>query len=113
MKITNHIPLIKTTYKVGQQLAVTLSIPDKQVFKRAVLVEYLKQISGQLVLLHKRLQTERTMTRNSLNLLFQTPPNCAFGTMVVVKESEITGPGWSVEEPLRAVISGVFLVERS
>ena len=41
-KITNNIPLIKTTYKVGQQLGNTLSLPEKQVFKRAVLVEYLK-----------------------------------------------------------------------
>lgn len=41
-KITNNIPLIKTTYKVDQQLGNTLSLPEKQVFKRAVLVEYLK-----------------------------------------------------------------------
>jgi len=40
--IADSIPLVKIVYRVGRQLAVTLSLPEKQVFKRAVLVEYLK-----------------------------------------------------------------------
>ena len=41
-RIANRIPLVKTIYQVGRQLAITLSLPEKQAFKRAVLVEYLK-----------------------------------------------------------------------
>jgi uncharacterized membrane protein len=40
--VVKRIPLINTTYQVGKQLSTTLSLPEKQVFKRAVLVEYLK-----------------------------------------------------------------------
>lgn len=40
--IPNRILLVKSTYQVGKQLAVTLSLPEKRVFKHAVLVEYLK-----------------------------------------------------------------------
>ena len=41
-RITERIPLINTTYHVGKQLSATLSLPERQVFKRVVLVEYLK-----------------------------------------------------------------------
>jgi uncharacterized membrane protein len=40
--IANRIPLVNTIYRVGRQLAVTLWLPEKQVFKRAVLVQYVK-----------------------------------------------------------------------
>jgi len=32
-RIANRIPLIKTIYQLERQLAVTLSVPDKKVFK--------------------------------------------------------------------------------
>ena len=41
-EVTERLPFIKTTYQVGKQLADTLSLPEKQVFKRALLVDYLK-----------------------------------------------------------------------
>ena len=41
-RVTRRIPLIGTTYQVGKQLETTLTLPEKQIFKRAVLVEYLK-----------------------------------------------------------------------
>ena len=41
-EVTERLPFIKTTYQVGKQLADTLSLPEKQVFKIAVLVDYLK-----------------------------------------------------------------------
>lgn len=40
--ITEKIPLIRTTYQVGKQLSSSLSLPEKKVFKKAVLVNYLK-----------------------------------------------------------------------
>jgi uncharacterized membrane protein len=41
-KITHKIPLIRTTYQIGKQLSDTLALPEKQVFKKAVLVNFLK-----------------------------------------------------------------------
>jgi len=41
-KVSSNIPIIKTTYLIGKQLVATLSLPEKQVFKRVVLVDYLK-----------------------------------------------------------------------
>lgn len=105
-KITDHIPLIKTTYKVGQQLAVTLSLPEKQVFKRAVLVEYLKPGIWTIGFVTGIVIDRKNNDEKLLKVFVPTPPNPTSGTMVVVRESETRDPGWSVEEALKAVISG-------
>ena len=41
-----------------------------------------------------------------LKVFVPTPPNPTSGTMVVVKESETRDPGWTIEEAIKAVISG-------
>jgi uncharacterized membrane protein len=92
-KIANTIPLIKTACQVAMLLAASLSLPDTQVFKRAVLVEYLKPgiwtigfVTGKLI--------DKTHDREVLLKVFvPAPPNPTSGTMVVVRESETRDPG--------------------
>lgn len=40
-----------------------------------------------------------------LKVFVPTPPNPASGTVVVVKESQIRDPGWSIEQALKSAIS--------
>jgi uncharacterized membrane protein len=103
--IAKRIPLIKTTYNVGRQLSSTLSLPEKQVFKRAVLVEYLKPgmwtigfVTGTLI--------DKNSNERLLKVFVPMPPNPISGTMIVVRESQTRDPGWTIEEALKAVISG-------
>lgn len=105
-RITGHIPLIKTTYQVGKQLGTTLSLPEKQVFKKAVLVDYLKPgiwtigfVTGQVI--DRKNNDERLF-----KVFVPTPPNPTSGTMVVVRESQTRDPGWTIEEAIRTVLSG-------
>lgn len=104
--ITNRIPLIKTTYQVGKQLTTTLSLPEKQVFKRAVLVEYLKPGIWTISFVTGTITDRKNPSEQLLKVFVPTPPNPTSGTMVVVKESQIRDPGWSIDEALKAVISG-------
>jgi len=104
-KITNNIPLIKTTYKIGQQLGVTLSLPEKQVFKRAVLVEYLKPGMWTIGFVTGTIIDRKDEKEKLLKVFVPTPPNPISGTMVVVKESQTRDPGWSIDEALSAVLS--------
>jgi uncharacterized membrane protein len=104
--IAKRIPLVKTTYNVGRQLSSTLSLPERQVFKRAVLVEYLKPgmwtigfVTGTLI---ERSNNDEVL----LKVFIPTPPNPISGTMIVVRESQTRDPGWTIEEALKAVISG-------
>ena len=108
-KIMNRIPLLRTTYKVGQQLGVTLSLPDKQVFKKAVLVEYLKPGIWAIGFVTGKVIDRRNKDEILLKVFVPTPPNPTSGTMVVVRESETRDPGWSIEEALNCVISGGIL----
>jgi uncharacterized membrane protein len=103
--IAKRIPLVKTTYNVGRQLSSTLSLPEKQVFKRAVLVEYLKPgmwtigfVTGTLI--------DKNTDERLLKVFVPMPPNPISGTMIVVRESQTRDPGWTIEEALKAVISG-------
>jgi uncharacterized membrane protein len=104
-RITRYIPFIKTIYQVGKQLSATLSIPEKEVLKRPVLVEYLKPgmftigfVTGTMI--------DSKSQEQFLKVFIPMPPNPASGTMVIVRESQTRDPGWTVEEAIRAVISG-------
>jgi uncharacterized membrane protein len=103
--IANRIPLVKTTYQVGKQLVVTLSLPEKQVFKRAVLVEYLKPGMWTIGFVTGKIIDKNNSDETLLKVFVPTPPNPASGTVVVVKESQTRDPGWSIEEALKSVIS--------
>ena len=104
-KITKKIPMIKSIYKIGQQLEVTLSLPEKQVFKRAVLVEYLKPGMWTIGFVTGTIIDRKDEKEKLLKVFVPTPPNPASGTMVVVKESQTRDPGWSIDEALTAVLS--------
>jgi len=105
-RVTSRIPLIDTTYKIGKQLSDTLSLPERQVFKRAVLVDYLKPGIWTIGFVTGIVIDKKNNDEKLLKVFVPTPPNPTSGTMVVVKESETRDPGWTVEEAMRAVISG-------
>jgi len=105
-RITDRIPLIKTTYNVGKQLSATLSLPERQVFKRAVLVEYLKPGMWTIGFVTGVIIDRENSDEKLLKVFVPTPPNPTSGTMVVVRESQTRDPGWSIEEAMKAVISG-------
>jgi len=104
--IANRIPLVKTTYNVGRQLSTTLSLPEKKAFRRAVLVEYLKPGIWTIGFVTGTVIDKESSGDILLKVFIPTPPNPISGTMVLVRESQTRDPGWSVEEALKAVISG-------
>lgn len=103
--VSARIPIIKTTYQVGKQLANALSFPERHVFKRVVLVDYLKPgmwtvgfVTGTIM--------DKQRNKTLLKVFVPTPPNPTSGTMVIVEESQTRDPGWSIDQALKAVISG-------
>ena len=104
-RISRRIPLIKTTYSVGKQLASTLALPEKHAFQRAVLVEYLKPGMWTVGFITGSLVDRQHRNEPLLKIFIPTPPNPTTGTMVIVKKSQTRDPGWTVREALNAVIS--------
>ena len=105
-KITGYIPLIRTTYQVGKQLGTTLSLPERQVFKKAVLVDYLKPGIWTIGFVTGEIIDRKNNDARLLKVFVPTPPNPTSGTMVVVSESQTRDPGWTIEEAIRSVLSG-------
>jgi uncharacterized membrane protein len=104
--IANRIPLVKTTYNVGRQLSSSFSLPKEQVFRRAVLVEYLKPGIWTIGFVTGTIVDKGNNDELLLKVFIPTPPNPISGTMVVLRESQTRDPGWSIDEALKAVISG-------
>ena len=103
--IVDKVPLVRTTYRIGKQLSNTLSLPERQVFKRAVLVEYLKPGIWTIGFVTGNVSDQQT-GEEYFKVFVPTPPNPTSGTMVLVRRDNTRDPGWSIEEALNAVISG-------
>jgi uncharacterized membrane protein len=104
--IVRRIPLINTTYQVGKQLSTTLSLPEKQVFKRAVLVEYLKPGMWTVGFVTGAIVDKSRDNEILLKVYIPTPPIPTSGTMVLVRQTQTRDPGWTIEEAMKVVISG-------
>ncbi|MCR4336817.1 MAG: DUF502 domain-containing protein [Candidatus Omnitrophica bacterium] len=103
--ITNRIPLIKTIYQVGKQVSYTLSLPEKQVFQRVVLVDYFKPGVWIIGFVTGTIVKEGT-DEKLLKVFIPTVPNPTSGLLVMLRESETIDPEWSVEEAMKTVVSG-------
>lgn len=104
-KITTRIPIIKTTYQVGKQLSSTLSLPEKQVFKRAVLVDFLTPGIWTVGFVTGTIIDHQNNDDRLLKVYIPTPPNPTSGTIVLVRESQTRDPGWSIDDAMKTVIS--------
>ncbi len=108
-RIADRIPLVKTTYHVGKQLAVTLSLPEKHVFERPVLVEYLRPGMWAIGFVTGTVSQREKNGEKLLKVFIPTSPNPTTGLLVVLKASQTREPGWTLEEAMNAVISGGIL----
>ncbi len=89
--VTARIPLIKTIYTLGKQLAEALSIPEKQAFKRAVMIEHFRPglwsvgfVTGRLMRVRissGSIAVLRTPLKNSGKLNVRSPRTLASVTL--------------------------------
>ena len=103
--IINRIPLVKTTYQVGKQLSTTLSLPEKQIFKKVVLVDYFKPDTWVIGFVTGEIKYEQT-GEDLLKIFVPTVPNPTSGFLIFLHRSQVKNPNWSVEEAMKLVISG-------
>ncbi len=102
--IFNRIPILKTTYQVGKQLSDTFSLSEKQAFKKAVIVNHLQSGIHIIGFVTGFVLNQRTGEK-LIKVFVPTVPNPTTGFVVLIKESEIIDPGWTVDEGIRLVIS--------
>jgi uncharacterized membrane protein len=103
--ITGRIPLLKTAYQVGKQLSSTLSLPEKNIFKKAVLVDYFKPGAWVIGFVTGEILDERT-GKTLLKIFIPTVPNPTSGFLVIIGEELVQETAWSIEDAMKMVISG-------
>ncbi|MBI5416197.1 MAG: DUF502 domain-containing protein [Candidatus Omnitrophica bacterium] len=103
--ISQRIPLVKTVYQVGKQISTTLSLPERQVFQKVVLVDFFKPGNKVIGFVTGTMVDGKTQEK-LLKVFIPTVPNPTSGFLVVMRESETVDPAWSVDEAMKAVISG-------
>lgn len=103
-KITDKIPLLKTTYNIGKQISNALTLPERQLFKKVVLIDFLKQGMWTVGFVTGELTNEDTKEK-LLKVYVPTPPNPTSGTIVIVKKEETQDPGWTIDEALKMIVS--------
>lgn len=103
-KLTSRIPLIGSTYQVGKQISNTLLLPEKQVFQKAVLVNYLKDTVYTIGFVTGTI-TDKDTGEKLYKVFIPTPPIPTTGVVLILEEKEVHDPGWTVDEAIRTVIS--------
>ncbi len=104
-QISNRIPIVKTTYQVGKQISATLSLPEGEVFKRVILVDYLRPGAWTVGFVTGTI-TDKQSNEKLLKVFVPTVPNPTSGFLLIIKESQVIDPHWTIEQGMKSVISG-------
>lgn len=105
-RVTARIPLIKTIYQLGKQLGIALSMPEKKVLKRAVMVEHFRPGLWSIGFVTGIVTDRKNQDEKLLKVFIPTAPNPTTGFMIMVKESQVRDLQWSIQDAMNAVISG-------
>ena len=104
-RISTRIPLVKTIYNLGKQLGIALSLPEKEVFKRAVMIEQFRPGLWSIAFVTGAI-TDKKSGERMVKLFIPTAPNPTTGFTVMIKESEVRDLPWTIPEAMTAIISG-------
>jgi len=103
--VTTRIPLIKTVYTLGKQLADALSLPEKGAFKRVVMVEHFRPGVWSVGFVTAVMQ-DRATGEDMVRVFIPTAPNPTSGFVVMLRASQVREVDWSVPEAMNSIISG-------
>ena len=102
--ISARIPFVKQVYSVSKQIGDVLgSTQGRDVFRKAVLVNYPNANQWTIALLTGRMKDKNTGEDWLKVYIPMTHP--IIGFVYVVKEKQVLYPNWSVEEALKMVVS--------
>jgi len=104
--VTTRIPLLKTVYTLGKQLADALSLPEKGAFKRVVMVEHFRPGVWSIGFVTAVMKDQENQDENLVRVFIPTAPNPTTGFVVILKESQVRDLDWTVPEAMNSIISG-------
>jgi uncharacterized membrane protein len=111
-QILAKIPLINRVYVATKQISQAFFSPKREVFKKAVLIEFPKEGSYCIGFYTQdtRGPIQNTLKEEMVNIFLPTAPNPTTGFLLFVNKTEIIELDLSIEEALKLVISGGILM---
>jgi uncharacterized membrane protein len=104
-RVTTRIPLIKTVYNLGKQLAGALSLPGKQAFNRVVMVEHFRAGLWSVAFVTGAVRDRKT-GGTLLKLFIPTAPNPTTGFSVMAPPEAVRDLPWTISEAMNTILSG-------
>jgi uncharacterized membrane protein len=105
-RASSRIPLIKTVYHLGKQVAEALSLPEKKAFQRVVMVQQFREGVWTIGFVAGTIAEQEGQEENLLKVFVPTAPNPTAGFMIMLKESEVRDLDWTITDAMNTVISG-------
>ena len=103
-RLISDIPVINMIYKTIKQITSSVGDPEKESFKKVVLIEYPRR--GVWTLAMVTGESKDKDSNQYYNVYLPTTPNPTSGFMLYTLKSDILETNLSVEEGLRIIISG-------
>tara|TARA_Y100001968_G_C19304336_1_gene690797 strand:- start:102 stop:695 length:594 start_codon:yes stop_codon:yes gene_type:complete len=110
-KLLSKIPLVSYIYNTIKQITDTLSVSQKQAFKKVVYIEYPKDDIWTIALV-----TGESKSKNGddyYQVFVPTTPNPTSGFMLYLRKNDIRETNMSVDEGLKIIISGGMLAPKT
>lgn len=107
-KLIDQIPLINRVYRAIQQIGQALFSGRREVFKKAVLIEYPRKGVYSIAIMTADTSgpVQDSLTEDMISVFLPTTPNPTSGFLLFVPKKEIIELDISVEEALKLIISG-------
>jgi len=113
--IFTRIPLINRIYMAIQQISNAFLSEKREVFKKAVLIEYPRKgiYSIGFFTQDTRGEVQDRLNQDVVSVFLPTTPNPTSGFLLFVPKTDVTELDMSIEEALKLVISGGAIVPTS
>ncbi|MDZ7331013.1 MAG: DUF502 domain-containing protein [candidate division KSB1 bacterium] len=110
-----RIPLINRIYRAIQQISNAFFSERREVFKKAVLIEYPRKGVYSLAFLTQdtKGEVQDRLSQDMVSVFLPTTPNPTSGFLLFVPKRDVIEMNMSIEEALKLVISGGVIAPES
>jgi len=110
--LLDRVPLVKTVYRASRQVLEVLTGDTARSFRQVVLVPFPNPQARSIGFVTRE-SLDPATGEEMYNVFVATTPNPTTGFMLIIRRTDVVMLDWSVEEAVKAVMSGgVLMPER-
>ena len=104
-----RVPLVKTVYRACKQILSTFTGDQKQAFQRVAMFPFLSPGVYSLGFVTS-IFTDPNSGEEYVTIFYATTPNPTTGFVFILKRADIVELDWTIEEAVKAIMSGGILM---